>query len=150
MADDTRREQDLQIYRQLLELWQAENPIKTIKLQFLLASNALLLGFAQLSVTAHRPLMLGGFVLCLIWSLSIGRTVLFQKAWKIRLDEISRRYPDDERFQLLDQRRALAQAPAWLRLLGGVSAKYYLLGAPLGMAGAWLLAAIVVGGYQPP
>ncbi len=149
MSDNRQRERDLQRYHQLLDLWQAENPIKTIKLQFLLASNALLLGFMQLSgglVASNRPLMLGGFVLCLLWTLSIGRTALFQKAWKIRLDEISRRYPDDELFQLLDQRQALMQAPAWLRLLGGVSAKYYLLGAPLGMALAWLLAAMIVGG----
>ncbi len=148
MTDNTQRERDLQIYRQLLHLWQTENPIKTIKLQFLLASNALLLGFMQLSgglIVANRPLMLGGFALCLLWTLSIGRTALFQKAWKIRLDEISRRYPDDEYFQLLDQRHALAQATVWLRLLGGISAKYYLLGAPVGMALAWLLAAIVAG-----
>ncbi len=148
MADNTQRERDLQLYRQLLDLWQAENPIKTIKLQFLLASNALLLGFMQLSgglVASNRPLMLGGFVLCLLWTLSIGRTALFQKAWKIRLDEISRRYADDERFQLLDQRQALARAPVWLRLLGGVSAKYYLLGAPVGMALGWLLAVMVAG-----
>ncbi len=148
MTDNTQQERDLQIYRQLLSLWQAENPIKTIKLQFLLASNALLLGFMQLSgglVAANRPLMLGGFVLCLLWTLSLGRTALFQKAWKIRLDEISRRYPDNELFQLLDQRQALACTPIWLRVLGGVPAKYYLLGAPVGMALGWLLAAIRVG-----
>ena len=142
------RERDLQLYRQLLELWQAENPIKTIKLQFLLATNALLLAAVQLNgglVADNRLAMLGGFVLCAVWTLSIGRTALFQKAWKTRLDDIARRHADDPRFQLLDQRDALRRAPGWLRALGGVSSKYYLLGAPAGFAVAWLLAALLVG-----
>lgn len=148
MRGQRQHEHDLQLYLRLLELWQAENPIKTIKLQFLLASNALMLAAVQLNgglVTANRPLMLGGFVLCLVWTLSIGRTSLFQKAWKTRLDDIARRHPDDPRFQLLDQREGLRRAPGWLRALGGVSSKYYLLGAPAGFAVAWLLAAVLAG-----
>jgi len=53
--------------------------------------------------------MPGDFALCRQWILSIGRTALFQKARKIRLDEISRRHPGDESFQLLDQRPARAR-----------------------------------------
>jgi hypothetical protein len=151
-------EQDLQTYSTLLTLWQAENPIKTIKLQFLLATNAILLGFFQLSGgiisnnystsmignTADPVfLALGGFALNLIWTLSIGRTSLFQKAWKNKLDDIARRYPDDSRFQILELREAEAQAHAWLRMLGKVSSKYYLLGAPMGFGTAWLFIALL-------
>jgi hypothetical protein len=140
-------QRDLQVYQHLLQLWRDENPIKTIKLQFLLVTNALLLGFLHLNgglVADNRLLMLGAFVLNAIWTLSIGRTALFQKAWKIRLDELAAQYPHDPRFQLLNVRDAEQRAPAWLRLLGGVSSKYYLLGAPAGLAGAWLVAALLV------
>jgi len=138
-------EQDLQNYNTLLQLWQAENPIKTIKLQFLLATNALLLGMFHLSggmLTDTTILATGAVVLNLIWTLSIGRTSLFQKAWKNKLDDIALRYPNDVRFQVLDITAAENNAPTWLRILGGVSSKYYLLGAPVGMAIGWLAIAL--------
>lgn len=141
------REQDWQRYQQLLQLWQAENPIKTVKLQFLLASNALLLGFLHLNggmVAENSLLMAGAALLCLIWTFSIGRTTLFQKAWKTKLDSIAQQYPDDERFQMLDTKAAEHEAPVWLQILGGVSSRYYLLGAPLGFAIAWVSGAIAV------
>lgn len=158
MNENPQVEQDLQTYTTLLTLWQAENPIKTIKLQFLLVTNAILLGFFQLSggpIPNHFstnlignaadpiPLALGGFALNLIWTLSIGRTSLFQKAWKNKLDDIARRYPDDSRFQVLELRDAEARAPAWLRMLGKVSSKYYLLGAPIAFGTGWLLIALL-------
>jgi hypothetical protein len=140
----TQPDQDWHTYQQLLQLWQAENPIKTIKLQYLCLTNAVLLAALQLGggITAsNRLLMLGAAVLCLVWTLSIGRTSLFQKAWKNKLDAIAQRHPDDARFQLLQLKEAEAQAPGWLQLLGGVSSKYYLLGTPLVFSAFWLLAA---------
>jgi hypothetical protein len=145
VSGDRQVEKDLHSYNTLLNLWQAENPIKTIKLQFLLVTNALLIGFFQVCGTAMPEriadsslLAIGGFVLNLIWTLSIGRTSLFQKAWKIKLDDIAQRYPDDGRFQILDLRQAETRAPNWLRLLGKISSKYYLLGTPIGFSIAWL------------
>lgn len=140
-------DRDWQCFQQLLTLWRAENPIKTIKLQFLLASNTLLLGMLQINggvVRENLLLLIGGAILCIVWTLSIGRTSLFQKAWKLKLDEIAQRNPDDERFQILDKKAAEHLAPVWLQILGGVSSRYYLLGAPLGFAMAWLLGVIVV------
>jgi hypothetical protein len=147
MSDEHRVQHDLQVYQQLLQLWQAENPIKTIKLQFLLASNALLLGFLQLNgglVSDNRLLMVGACMLNVIWTLSLGRTSLFQKAWKNRLDDIAGQYPRDPRFHILNIKDAEQRAPGWLRTLGGVSSKYYLLGAPAGLALAWLVTALLV------
>ena len=144
MSDDMQLEQDLQTYNTLLGLWQAENPIKTIKLQFLLATNAVLLGFmfAGSGAGGSQQILAGGACLLnMIWTLSIGRTSLFQKAWKNKLDVLAQQYPHDARFQILDIRSAEAQAPAWLRMLGGVSSKYYLLGAPSFFTVAWLWAA---------
>lgn len=140
---DEHHEQDLENYRMLLTLWQSENPIKTIKLQFLLASNAGLLGFFALATDNTTWLAAGGCVLNVIWVLSIGRTSLFQKAWKNKLDEIAARHADDARFQILDIRAAEARAAGWLRFLGGVSSKYYLLGAPVGFAIAWCIVALL-------
>lgn len=146
MNSPTPVEQDLHTYSALLQLWQAENPIKTIKLQFLLITNAGLLGFSQISNEALGENFLlgaGGFVLNLIWTLSIGRTSLFQKAWKIKLDEIAQRHPDDARFQVLDIRSAETQAPGWLRGFGTVSSKYYLLGTPITFSISWLCVALL-------
>lgn len=95
-------------------------------------------------VRENLLLLIGGAILCIVWTLSIGRTSLFQKAWKLKLDEIAQRNPDDERFQILDKKAAEHLAPVWLQILGGVSSRYYLLGAPLGFAMAWLLGVIVV------
>ena len=131
-------EQDLQTYTTLLTLWQSENPIKTIKLQFLLATNAVLIGFYTLS-DQQILLTTSGVILNFIWTLSIGRTSLFQKAWKNKLDEITQRHSDDARFQILDIANAEASAPSWLKILGGVSSKYYLIGAPLGLMLAWVV-----------
>ena len=141
----TQPDQDWHTYQQLLRLWQAENPIKTIKLQYLCLTNAVLLSALQLSggiIAGSTLLMLGGAILNLVWTLSIGRTALFQKAWKNKLDEIAKRHSHDTRFQLLQIKEAEAQAPQWLRLLGGVSSKYYLLGTPVFFALAWLFAAL--------
>ncbi len=142
-SDHSPAEGDLQIYNTLLQLWQAENPIKTIKLQFLLASNAGLLGFLSLQNDNLTLLATGGFVLNIIWLLSIGRTSLFQKAWKNKLDDIAQQYPDDARFQVLNITFAEKRAPAWLRVIGGVSSRYYLLGTPAGLAVAWLAIAMI-------
>jgi len=147
MSHEHKTEQDWQAYSTLLTLWKDENPIKTIKLQFLLATNAGLLGFLQLGgglVPENILLLWGGFILNLIWTLSLGRTSLFQKVWKHKLDTIAHHHPNDTRFQILDIQAAERSAPAWLRILGGVSSKYYLIGAPVGMALAWLLAAVFV------
>ena len=147
MSDDEQTRQDLQVYSTLLGLWKAENPIKTIKLQFLLATNAGLVGFIQINggmISDNLLLMLGGFVLCVIWTLSIGRTSLFQRVWKNKLDVIAHRYPADSRFQILDTRQAEDTAPGWLKILGGVSSKYYLIGSPVLFAIGWLLAALTV------
>ncbi len=132
-------EQDLKSYNTLLDLWQAENPIKTIKLQFLLATNGGLVGFFSMDGSDMLLLSIAGVVLNSIWTLSIGRTSLFQKAWKNKLDEITLRHPHDTRFQILDIKNAGASAPGWLRILGGVSSKYYLLGAPVGLSIGWLI-----------
>ncbi len=140
--DNLQTERDLEIYNTLLQLWQAENPIKTIKLQFLLASNAGLLGFLSLQNDNLTLLATGGFVLNIVWLLSIGRTSLFQKAWKNKLDDIAQQYPDDARFQVLNITFAEKRAPVWLRVIGGVSSRYYLLGTPAGLAVAWLTIAM--------
>lgn len=150
MSGDIQIDKDLKTYNTLLNLWHAENPIKTIKLQFLLATNAILLGFLHLSgsampdrITENFLLAIGGFVFNIIWTFSIGRTSLFQMAWKNKLNDIAQRYPDDDCFQILDLHHAESRAPIWLRLLGKVSSKYYLLGTPVGFSIAWLYVSLL-------
>jgi len=139
---DEQVENDLHSYNTLLTLWQAENPIKTIKLQFLLATNAGFVGVLSLANGNTILLGISGVVLNVVWTLSLGRTSLFQKAWKNKLDEIALRYPTDSRFQILDIKAAEASSPGWLRGLGGISSKYYLLGTPIIFAVAWCFSAL--------
>lgn len=146
MPDERHRERDLQAFNALLALWKDENPIKTTKLQVLLAVNSGLLAVAQINgglVADNLLIMAGGFVVSLVWTLSIGRTCLFQKVWQIKMKHIASRYPDDPRFQILQTEHGVRNAPALLRALGSVSSKYYLLATPLVFTLAWLLAGIL-------
>jgi hypothetical protein len=139
---DTQVERDYESYKLLLGLWQSENPIKTNKLQVLLAVNALLVSAISISggFTANKWFVyLAGALFSLIWMFSIGRTSLFQDVWQIKLGEFQQRYPQDPRFTLLETRRQRQQAHWLLRLCGGISSKWYLLFSPLGLAIIWLL-----------
>lgn len=133
-------ENDYETYRQLLHLWQSENPIKTIKLQVLLAVNALLVAAVGLAGGFAHDLWYvyaTGMVFDLIWTFSIGRTALFQDLWQARLRELQRRYPDDPRFSILDNDRLRAQSRWMLRIVGAVPSRWYLLLSPLAFAIIW-------------
>lgn len=141
MADGEERAREWEQYQQLLALWRHENPIKTTKLQVLLAVNAGLFAAAQLHggfTAANRPLYAVGAALSAVWLLSIGRTVLSQQLWKHKLEALAREHAGDPRFQLLDTSGVASRPSALLRAFGGVSSKFYLLGAPLGFVAVWL------------
>ena len=147
MTGNERTKSDLEAFSMLLDLWKGENPIKTTKLQVLLAVNGLLLSVVQLNgglVLKNLPLFLAGFVLCLVWTLSIGRTCLFQRAWKIKMLDIAEGHVGDPRFEILNTDAAKRAAPLWLRAFGGVSSKYYLLASPFVFAIGWLAVTIYV------
>lgn len=147
MPDDDATRKDYEAFVRLLDLWSKENPIKTTKLQVLLAVNGLLLSAVQLNggfVENNFPLFLGGALFSLIWTLSIGRTALFQKIWRTKLDGIAANYPVDERFKVFQNEAAKTRLPLWLRVLGGVSSKYYLLFAPLVFCILWLVSGIYI------
>ncbi|MFZ0943485.1 MAG: hypothetical protein WB930_07130 [Syntrophobacteraceae bacterium] len=133
-------EKDYIAYRAYVDLWAAENPIKTNKLQVLLIVNALLVSALHVGGgfhTAKWPIFMAGSVFSVIWLLSIGRTSLFQKVWRTKAIELSNTYTGDHRFQLLDTEAAELAAPRWLRLLGAVPSRFYLLGTPVVFALAW-------------
>ncbi|HWR83809.1 MAG TPA: hypothetical protein VN285_10955 [Candidatus Deferrimicrobium sp.] len=139
-------DRDFEVYKLLLELWAAENPIKTNKLQVLLAANAILISATGVAggLTADKwYIYVAGAVFCLVWTLSIGRTALFQKAWQIKLDQLRQRHPEDARFTILETSEAEKRARPILRLLGGVSSKWYLLFSPLVFALAWIVVLLV-------
>jgi hypothetical protein len=78
-------ERDLEAYKMLVGLWSAENPIKTTKLQLLLTVNgifvsALKISGASLISRNSWYVYVAGALFSLIWTFSIGRTVLFQEA----------------------------------------------------------------------
>jgi hypothetical protein len=144
---------DHESYRQLLECWRAENSIKTIKFQFLLLTNAILVASVYLMPippdimsNAHQWLYAVATLLSLTWLFSLGRTLVFQKAWQIRLQQMAATYPDDQRFHILDNTQALELIRTqhrWLSLCGAMPSRLYLLGIPamftLGWLTAWLI-----------
>ena len=139
---------DYEAYKSYLDLWKSENPIKTNKLQMLLTVNGLLVAAINVSANGFNrenwPFFLTGAVLSLIWILSIGRTCLFQKVWQKKIEELRIKYQDDPRFCILDTTSAEKEIGAWSRALGGVSSKYYLLGAPLLFFFTWIASLLYV------
>jgi hypothetical protein len=145
----SRIEVDYETYKLLLSLWQAENPIKTNKLQVLLAVNALLVSAVSISggfAGDNWYVYLAGAVFSFIWTFSIGRTALFQDAWQIKMQALQARYPRDPRFSVLDTRAVLKQARWWVRVLGGIPSRWYLLFSPLAFAIVWLAIFVVTRG----
>jgi hypothetical protein len=137
---------DYETYRCLLELWSRENPIKTTKLQVLLAVNALLVSAVNLSggIAATRwYVYLTGALFSAIWMLSIGRTSLFQDIWQVKMADLRSRHRDDLRFSILETEQARRRTRPLLKLFGGVSSKWYLLLAPPALALAWFIVLIV-------
>lgn len=139
--DQQEKENDFTVYKQLLDLWSKENPIKTNKLQVLLVVNGLLLSAVNISkgfILENWPLYLGGALFSLVWVLSIGRTSLFQEIWQVKINELAMKYPDDQRFQVHRAKEYLGKASRFLRIAGCVSSKYYLIGAPFLFFSIWL------------
>lgn len=139
-------ELDYQLYKSLLDLWSKENPIKTTKLQVLLAVNALLVTAVNLSggIDAEKwYLYAAGAIFSLIWTFSIGRTSLFQDVWEIKIKDLRRRHPDDPRFSILETRDQQKQARLMLRLFGAVPSRWYLLLSPFAFALAWLAVLLI-------
>jgi hypothetical protein len=86
-------------YKTLLDLWSKENPIKTTKLQVLLAVNALLasvVGLREQPVVSKDLwfLYVAGMVVSLVWTFSIGRTALFQEVWQMKLSRLAQQFPN--------------------------------------------------------
>jgi hypothetical protein len=145
--DDQRTQRDLDAYGRLVELWAQENPIKTNKLQVLLAVNGLLLTGLQVSggfLASNWPLCVAGAVFSAIWTFSIGRTVLFQKVWQKKIREIAGRHPDDPRFQVLETDADEKAIRGAARLFGFVSSKYYLLFSPAVFTAAWIAVLLIL------
>lgn len=137
----TEPEKDYEIYKQLMDLWAKENPIKTSKLQMLLLVNALLLAAVTLNdgfVVKNWPLYLGGALASFVWVLSIGRTSLFQEIWQAKLISLAARHPEDPRFHVHHNQEELGKISLFLRVMGGISSRYYLLGSPLLFGLLWI------------
>jgi hypothetical protein len=134
---------DYDSYRMLMDLWSRENPIKTNKLQVLLVVNGLLVSAVNVSGGGFTKdkwfLYLAGAVFSSIWTLSIGRTALFQEAWQMKLEALREAHPDDPRFAVHRTRSERARAPTLLRYAGKVPSSWYLVCTPVVFALVWLL-----------
>ena len=142
--EDPAVERDLEAYKMLVQLWASENPIKTTKLQLLLAVNTIFVSALKVSGKSLISsdawfVYLAGAAFSLIWTFSIGRTVLFQQAWEIKIRDLCARHPNDSRFSVLDAKDAIKQAPRMQRIFGGFSSKWYLLFSPFVLAVAWIV-----------
>lgn len=142
MADTEETAREWEACKRLLDLWMQENPIKTTKLQVLLAVNAGLLAVVQLSGKGFSQenwsIFVLGAVLSGIWLLSIGRTTLYQQLWKRKLEALSKKHAGDPRFTVLVVESVQSKPSRLIRAVGGVPSRYYLLGAPIFLSLAWL------------
>jgi len=148
-AEDEQR--DFDTYKMVVDLWSRENPIKTAKLQVLLAVNALLVSALNFS-GGLRPenwhIYIAATVFNLVWTFSIGRTCLFQDVWQIKAGEFLKRYPNDRRFSLLETAAEQKQVRPLMRRFGFVPSKYYLLFTPFGLTVIWLLTLVLTSGSR--
>ena len=139
-------ERDYQNYKVLLDLWSKEIPIKTTKLQMLLAVNGLLASAVNISggVSGSKwYIYLAAAVFCLIWMFSIGRTVLFQDIWQRKLQVLQTRHPNDSRFSILQTHPYQERVSLVARAFGAVPSKWYLLFSPLLFALVWLTVLLI-------
>jgi hypothetical protein len=137
---------DYEAYKSLLDLWKGENPIKTTKLQVLLAVNALLVSAINVSggFTADKwGIYIAGAIFSLIWTFSIGRTSLFQNLWMAKIKELKALYPDDPRFSILDTGKYRTRVGWLLRIFGSIPSHMYLLLSPFVFAIAWIVILVV-------
>jgi hypothetical protein len=126
------REEQLAVdrYKLLFDLWMSENPIKTNKLQMLMATNSILVSVFFLTEDIFW-IALVGFFFSLVWVFSIGRTVSFQHHWQSQMEQLRQEYSGNTIFQT---HSAKISPPPW----GSVSSRYYLLGTPMATAVGWL------------
>jgi hypothetical protein len=146
MATPEETQRDLESYARLLDLWAQENPIKTNKLQVLLAVNGLLVTGIQISngfKAENWAFYVAGAVFSAIWTFSIGRTVLFQKVWQRKIQALCRKHPEDPRFAILETDGDERAVGGVARLFGSVSSKYYLLWSPAAFTLVWIAALVV-------
>lgn len=123
-------------YKLLFDLWMSENPIKTNKLQMLLATNSILIS-AFFLVNQTIWIALVGMFFSLVWVLSIGRTVEYQRHWKTQMDVLRKNYTDNTMFQT----HSTKIKPS---LLGKISSRYYLLGTPVAMSIGWFFVILYI------
>jgi len=117
-------------YKLLFDLWMSENPVKTTKLQMLMATNSIL---ASAFFLAGQPIWIAliGFAFSMVWVLSIGRAVSFQHHWRAQMEDLRKQYSENPMFQI---HSVEIKPPVW----GSVSSKYYLLGTPFVASITWL------------
>ena len=146
MSDSEDVQRDLDAYGRLVDLWAQENPIKTNKLQVLLAVNGLLVIGLQINggfVQHNWAIYVAGAVFSAIWTFSIGRTVLFQKVWQRKIHAIMVKHRGDQRFAVLDTEADEQAIRGVARVFGSVSSKYYLLWSPAVFTIVWLAALLL-------
>lgn len=121
-------------YKLLLDLWKSENPVKTTKLQVLILVNSILVSVFLL--TSSFWIALAGMLFALVWILSIGRTVSYQRHWKNEMDKLQKGHSDNIVFRIHD-------APAAHRLWGRVPSAYYTIGAAVAAALIWFVVLLI-------
>jgi hypothetical protein len=128
------REEQIAIekYKLLFELWMSENPIKTTKLQTLMATNSIL---ASVFFLVGQPFCFWIAWVCLffskVWVLSNGRAVSFQHHWRSQMEDLRKEHSQNAVLQI---HSVEIKPPIW----GRVPSKYYLLGTPIATAITWL------------
>ena len=105
--------------------------------------NALLVAAAAFDHGFTREkwaIYVAGFLFDLVWILSIGRTSYYQKLWDRKLELLQEKHPGDRRFSIVDVEEVEERAAPFMRFIGGVSSRYYLVGTPIVLSVLWCAA----------
>ena len=133
---DKEKQLAVEKYKLLFDLWKSENPIKTNKLQMLMATNSILVSVFFLTEYTFWIAFVG-FLFSLVWVLSIGRTVSYQHHWRSQMEDLRQKYSDNPMFKIHSVK---IRPTTW----GRVPSRYYLLGTPIATAVAWLAAMLYI------
>jgi len=123
-----------------VDLWKAENPIKTNKLMlYLIAQPLLALGMSS-GTTSHSCYFFSslGIAFSVWWFFCVGRTIGYQKLWKHKIEEIA----DVQFFPSKDEKKNL------LPWYGTMPSSLVVLGPTVAGAVIWLIVLVFICGRK--
>lgn len=133
----TRTDSQIEALKLAYELWANESIVKTEKLTFFVVGQSVLLtgyGLAEGTVIGQPLIAAIGVLLSFLSFISMGRTDAFQKKWQDRVEELTKRAPDQvaKDFDLYPTREEISEMAIY-----HTAGRTYILYPPAIATGLW-------------